>query len=60
MSADIVVRQVSQKPRIDRHFTTGVDITTAHQQLFILGGDPVFNAKLVWSGRQTNLPLDWA
>src|SRR5260370_13348036 len=38
------------------------DINDGHvKQLFILGGDPVYNAKRgLVQDRQTNLPLDWA
>jgi MoCo/4Fe-4S cofactor protein with predicted Tat translocation signal len=58
----LVVRQVSQNPRTIDISQLASDINDGHvKQLFILGGDPVYNAKRgLAQDRQTNLPLDWA
>ncbi|MGC2352043.1 MAG: TAT-variant-translocated molybdopterin oxidoreductase [Candidatus Udaeobacter sp.] len=58
----LVVRQVPQNPRTIDVSQLASDINDGHiKQLFILGGDPVYNAKRgLVQDRQTNLPLDWA
>src|SRR5437870_2516411 len=58
----LVVRQVSQKPRTIDISQLASDINDGRiKQLFILGGDPVYNAKRgLAQDRQTNLPRDWA
>src|SRR5216117_3013658 len=58
----LVVRQVSQNPRTIDISQLASDINDGRiKQLFILGGDPVYNAKRgLAQDRQTNLPLDWA
>ncbi|PYI95573.1 MAG: hypothetical protein DME98_15915 [Verrucomicrobia bacterium] len=58
----LVVRQVSQNPRTIDISQLASDINDGHvKRLFILGGDPVYNAKRgLARDRQTNLPLDWA
>ena len=58
----LVVRQAPQNPRTIDISKLASDINDGHiKQLFILGGDPVYNAQrgLVLD-RQTKLPLDWA
>jgi MoCo/4Fe-4S cofactor protein with predicted Tat translocation signal len=58
----LVIRQVPQNPRTIDISQLASDINDGHiKQLFILGGDPVYNAKRgLVQDRQTNLPLDWA
>jgi len=58
----MVVRQVPQNPRTIDISQLASDINDGRiKQLFILGGDPVYNAKRgLVDDRQTNLPLDWA
>jgi MoCo/4Fe-4S cofactor protein with predicted Tat translocation signal len=58
----LVVRQVPQNPRTIDISQLASDINDGRiKQLFILGGDPVYNAKRgLVQDRQTNLPLDWA
>src|SRR5436190_12528103 len=58
----LVVRQVPQNPRTIDISQLASDINDGRiKQLFILGGDPVYNAKRgLAQDRQTNLPLDWA
>ncbi|HEX3620649.1 MAG TPA: TAT-variant-translocated molybdopterin oxidoreductase, partial [Candidatus Udaeobacter sp.] len=58
----LVVRQVPQNPRAIDMSQLASDINDGRiKQLFILGGDPVYNAKRgLVQDRQTNLPLDWA
>jgi len=58
----LIVRQVSQNPRTIDISQLASDINDGRiKQLFILGGDPVYNAKRgLVQDRQTNLPLDWA
>ena len=58
----LVVRQVPQNPRTIDISQLASDINDGHiKQLFILGGDPVYNAQRgLLQDRQTNLPLDWA
>jgi MoCo/4Fe-4S cofactor protein with predicted Tat translocation signal len=58
----LVVRQVPQNPRTIDISQLAAEINDGHiKQLFILGGDPVYNAKRgLVQDRQTNLPLDWA
>src|SRR5438067_9149484 len=58
----LVVRQVSQNPRTIDISQLASDINDGRiKQLFILGGDPVYNAKRgLVQDRQTNLPLDWS
>ncbi len=57
----LVVRQVSQNPRTIDISQLASDINDGRiKQLFILGGDPVYNAKRgLVQDRQTNLPVDW-
>jgi molybdopterin-containing oxidoreductase family iron-sulfur binding subunit len=58
----LVVRQVPQNPRTIDISQLASDINDGRiKQLFILGGDPVYNAtRGLAQDRQTNLPLDWA
>src|SRR5213076_1639115 len=58
----LVVRQAPQNPRTIDISRLASDINDGRiKQLFILGGDPVYNAKRgLAQDRQTNLPLDWA
>ena len=58
----LVVRQVPQNPRTIDMSQLASDINDGRiKQLFILGGDPVYNAKRgLVQDRKTNLPLDWA
>jgi molybdopterin-containing oxidoreductase family iron-sulfur binding subunit len=58
----LLVRQVPQNPHTIDISQLAADINDGHvKQLFILGGDPVYNAKRgLAQDRQTNLPLDWA
>ncbi|PYJ21242.1 MAG: hypothetical protein DME92_07215, partial [Verrucomicrobia bacterium] len=58
----LLVRQVPQNPHTIDISQLAADINDGHvKQLFILGGDPVYNAKRgLAQDRQTNRPLDWA
>jgi MoCo/4Fe-4S cofactor protein with predicted Tat translocation signal len=58
----LVVRQVPQNPRTIDMSQLASDINDGRiKQLFVLGGDPVYNAKRgLVQDRQTNLPLEWA
>jgi molybdopterin-containing oxidoreductase family iron-sulfur binding subunit len=58
----LVVRQVPQNPRTIAISKLATDINDGHiKQLFILGGDPVYNAQRgLVEDRDTKLPLDWA
>src|SRR5438874_595730 len=58
----LLVRQIPQNPRTIDMSQLASDINDGHvKQLFILGGDPVYNAKRgLVQDRQNNLPLDWA
>src|SRR5213076_260378 len=58
----LVVRQAPQNPRTIDISRLASDINDGRiKQLFILDGDPVYNAKRgLAHDRQTNLPLDWA
>jgi MoCo/4Fe-4S cofactor protein with predicted Tat translocation signal len=58
----LVVRQVPQNRRTIDISQLASDINDGRiKQLFIFGGDPVYNAKRgLVQDRQTNLPLDWA
>src|SRR5881392_161774 len=58
----LVVRQAPQNPRTIDISQLASGINDGHvKQLFILGGDPVYNAKRgLVQDRQSNLPLDWA
>ncbi len=58
----LVVRQAPQSWRTISISKLAADINDGRiKQLFILGGDPVYNAaRGLVQDRQTNLPLDWA
>src|SRR5438067_3307906 len=58
----LVVRQLPQNPRTIDISQLAADINDGRvKQLFILGGDPVYNApRGLVQDRQTQLPLDWA
>jgi molybdopterin-containing oxidoreductase family iron-sulfur binding subunit len=58
----LILRQVPQNPRTIDISQLASDINDGHiKQLFIFGGDPVYNAKRgLVQDRATNLPLDWA
>ena len=58
----LVVRQVPQNPRTINISQLASDINDGHiKQLFILSGDPVYNApRGLVQDQQTQLPLDWA
>jgi molybdopterin-containing oxidoreductase family iron-sulfur binding subunit len=58
----LVVRQAPQNPRTMDISQLASDINDGRvKQLFILGGDPVYNAKRgLVQDRQTKLPLDWS
>src|SRR5213083_1285373 len=58
----LVVRQVPQNPRTIDISQLASDINDGRiKQLFILGGDPVYNApRGLATDNQKNLPLDWA
>src|SRR5439155_22541454 len=57
----LVVRQAPQNPRTIDISQLASDINDGRiKQLFILGGDPVYNAKRgLVDDRDTKLPLDW-
>src|SRR5713101_6754819 len=57
----LVVRQAPQNPRTIDILQLAADINDGRiKQLFILGGDPVYNAKRgLVEDRDTKLPLDW-
>jgi len=58
----LVVRQVPRNPRTIDISQLAADINDGRiKQLFILGGDPVYNApRGLVENRKTKLPLDWA
>ena len=58
----LVVRQLPQNPRTIDISRLASDINDGRiKQLFILGGDPVYNAQRgLVADPQTKLPLDWA
>src|SRR5438067_1969048 len=58
----LVVRQAPQNPRTIDILQLASDINDGRiKQLFIFGGDPVYNAKRgLVQDRETKLPLDWA
>jgi MoCo/4Fe-4S cofactor protein with predicted Tat translocation signal len=58
----LIVRQVPQNPRTIDISQLASDINDGRiKQLFIFGGDPVYNAQRgLVQDRQTKLPLDWA
>src|SRR6266403_1311434 len=58
----LVVRQVPRNPRTMGISQLASDINDGLiKQLFILGGDPVYNAKRgLAEDRETKLPLDWS
>jgi MoCo/4Fe-4S cofactor protein with predicted Tat translocation signal len=58
----LVVRQVPHNPRTIDMSQLASDINDGRiKQLFIFGGDPVYNAKRgLVQDRETKLPLDWA
>ena len=58
----LVVRRAPQNPRTIDMSQLASDINDGRiKQLFIFGGDPVYNAKRgLVQDRQTKLPLDWA
>jgi molybdopterin-containing oxidoreductase family iron-sulfur binding subunit len=58
----LVVRRVPRNPRTMDISQLASDINDGRiKQLFILGGDPVYNAKRGLAvDRQTKLPLDWS
>src|SRR5262249_4610573 len=57
----LVLRRLPHNPRTIAMSQLASDINDGHvKRLFILGGDPVYNAKSgVGQDRQTNLPNDW-
>src|SRR5438034_982558 len=57
----LVLRQFPRNPRRNSILTLARDINGGRiKQLFILGGDPVYNAQRgLAQDRETNLPLDW-
>src|SRR5947208_1311070 len=57
----LVVRQAPRNPRTIDISQLAADMNDGRiKQLFILGGDPVYNAQLGLVGeRETQLPLDW-
>src|SRR5262249_31491503 len=58
----LVLRRLPHNPRTIAMSQLASDVNDGHiKQLFILGGDPVYNAKRgLAQDRQTNLPIDWA
>ena len=58
----LVVRQIPRNPRTIDISQLASDINDGRiKQLFIFGGDPVYNAKRgLVQDRETKLPLDWA
>src|SRR6184192_3756596 len=58
----LVVRQLPQNPRTIDISRLASDISDGRiKQLFILGGDPVYNApRGLAEDRETKLPLDWS
>src|SRR5205823_8492840 len=58
----LVVRQVPRNPRTIEISQLAADINDGRiKRLFILGGDPVYNApRGLAQGKQKNLPLDWS
>lgn len=58
----LVARQFPHNPRTIGMSQLASDVNDGRiKQLFILGGDPVYNAKRgLAQDRQTNLPIDWA
>jgi len=57
----LVLREFPRNPRRNSILTLARDINGGRiKQLFILGGDPVYNAQRgLAQDRETNLPLDW-
>src|SRR5437764_2712913 len=57
----LVVRQIPSNPRTTDILQLATDINDGRiKQLFILGGDPVYNApRGLVEDRETKLPLDW-
>ena len=57
----LVLREFPRNPRRNSIQTLARDINGGRiKQLFILGGDPVYNAQRgLAQDRETNLPLDW-
>src|SRR5205823_13285767 len=58
----LVVRQIPRNPRTIEISQLAADINDGRiKHLFILGGDPVYNApRGLAQGKQKNLPLDWS
>src|SRR5206468_12821343 len=58
----VVVRQAAQNPRTIGSSQLASDINDRRiKQLFILGGDPVYNApRGLAQDRESKLPIDWA
>jgi MoCo/4Fe-4S cofactor protein with predicted Tat translocation signal len=58
----LVLRRLPHNPRTIPMSQLASDVNDGHiKQLFILGGDPVYNAKRgLAQDQQTNLPIDWA
>jgi len=57
----LVLRKFPRNPRRNSILTLARDINDGRiKQLFILGGDPVYNAQRgLAQDRETKLPLDW-
>ncbi len=57
----LVIRQIPRNPRTTDILQLAADINDGQiKQLFILGGDPVYNAQRgLVEDRETKLPLDW-
>src|SRR6266566_971924 len=62
LGATLVVREFPRNPRASSILQLAADMNEGRiGQLFILGGDPVYNAhRGLVSDRSTKLPLDWA
>src|SRR6266478_4625481 len=58
----LVIRQIPRNPRTIDVLQLAADINDGQiKQLFILGGDPVYNAQRgLVEDRKTKVPLDWA
>ena len=58
----LVIRRIPQNPKTINISQLASDINDGRvKQLFILGGDPVYNAKRgLVQDKQTHLPLDWS
>src|SRR6266403_200420 len=58
----LVIRQIPRNPRTIDVLQLAADINDGRiKQLFILGGDPIYNAQRgLAEDRETKLPLDWS